>query len=252
LPTFLPARRRFVQLAAALAAVPGAPAVSSAATANIPGKGKPVAGTALHWLDGQPPARFEGATLGVPWPRGTLRLPANKTLQFTLGAGAPAVQSWPLAYWPDGSLKWTAHAVAAGATATAPGWDLTAGASTAPSSGVSVTQSAAAIVVSAGELAWTVPTSGEYLVDSATRAGRVTMQHLRLVALRQDGAELEGAGSVRREAFTSKVTRVTIEQSGPVRAVLKLDGVHAARAGSSRAWLPFSVRLYFYAGADSV
>ena len=76
MPTFLPARRRFVQLAAALAAVPGAPAVSSAATANIPGKGKPVAGTALHWLDGRAPARFEGATFGVPWPRGTLRLGA--------------------------------------------------------------------------------------------------------------------------------------------------------------------------------
>jgi hypothetical protein len=250
LPTFLPARRRFVQLAAALAAVPGAPAVCSAATANLPGKGKPVTGTALRWLDGQAPARFEGATLGVPWPRGTLRLPANKTLQFTLGAGAPAVQSWPLAYWPDGSLKWTGHAVAAGATA--PGWDLKAGASTAPTAGVSVTESAAAIVVSAGELAWTVPTSGEYLIDSATRAGRVTMQHLRLVALRQDGAELDAAGSVRREAFTSKVTRVALEQSGPVRVVLKLDGVHAARAGSSRTWLPFSVRLYFYAGADSV
>ena len=25
------------------------------------------------------------------------------------------VQSWPLAYWPDGSLKWTGHAVTASA-----------------------------------------------------------------------------------------------------------------------------------------
>jgi hypothetical protein len=27
---------------------------------------------------------------------------------------AVALQTWPLAYWPDGSLKWTAHAVGAG------------------------------------------------------------------------------------------------------------------------------------------
>ncbi|QYG04397.1 Tat pathway signal sequence domain protein [Massilia sp. NP310] len=236
-------------MAAALAAVPGAPIASNAATANVGGKGKPVAGTALRWLDGQPPARFEGATLGVPWPRGALRLPADKILRFTLGSSGPALQSWPLAYWPDGSLKWTAHAVAGGVTAS--GWNLEAGAG-AVKAGVSVRQSAGALTVSAGELTWTVPTSGEYLVERATRAGRVTMQHLRLVALRQDGAEPEGAGSVRRELFTSKVTRVTLEQDGPVRAVVKLDGVHTARAAAGRDWLPFSVRLYFYVGSDSV
>lgn len=53
-------------MAAALAAVAGAPINAQAATANVGGKGQPVAGTALRWLDGQPPARFEGATLGVP------------------------------------------------------------------------------------------------------------------------------------------------------------------------------------------
>lgn len=238
-----------MQLAAALAAVPGAPIASHAATANVGDKGKPVAGTALRWLDGQAPARFEGATLGVPWPRGTLRLPADKVLRFSLGADGPALQSWPLAYWPDGSLKWTAHAVAGGVTAS--GWNLEAGAGTARA-GVSVRQSRDAFTITAGDLAWTVPTSGEYLVERATRAGRVTMQHLRLVALHQDGAEPEGEGSVRRELFTSKVTRVTLEQDGPVRAVVKLDGVHAARTGSARDWLPFSVRLYFYAGSESI
>lgn len=37
-----------------------------------------------------------------------------------------------------------------------------------------------------------------------------------------------------------------------MRAVVKRDGVHAARAGSTRDWLPFSLRLYFHAGADNV
>ena len=36
---------------------------------------------------------------------------------------------------------------------------------------------------------------------------------------------------------------VTVEQDGPVRAVVRLDGKHGD-------WLPFTVRLYFYAGAD--
>jgi hypothetical protein len=238
-------RRRFLQSAAAASFLSTLPGLSGAITANTGGKADPVAGTALRWLDGKAPARFDGATLGVPWPRGTLRLPAGKRLEFTLGAGAPAMQSWPLAYWPDGSLKWTAHAIAGGAPAA--GWDLQSGASAAGT--VSVRKEAGQVVVTAGDIAWTVPTSGEYLVASAVRAGRTTMRNLKLVALRQDGPEPEGAGSVARQPFTSKVTKVTVEQAGPVRALLKLDGVHA---GGGRDWLPFSVRLYFYAGSDSV
>ncbi|MEM9964529.1 MAG: hypothetical protein AAGC58_04195, partial [Asticcacaulis sp.] len=58
--------------------------------------------TDLIWLDGAPPKNFEGVTLGVPWPRGALKKNASLTV-----AGA-ASQSWPIAYWPDGSVKWTA------------------------------------------------------------------------------------------------------------------------------------------------
>ena len=118
-------------------------------TANTGAKPVPVSETALRWLDGQAPARFEGCTLGVPWPRGTLRLPANKRLDFTLGANGPAMQSWPLAYWPDGSLKWTAHAVAGGATAE--GYSLARGAQARGT--VAVKESADGILVTAGELA---------------------------------------------------------------------------------------------------
>jgi len=42
-----------------------------------------------------------------------------------------------------------------------------------------------------------------------------------------------------------------VEQTGPVRAVVKLEGVHKAETGA-REWLPFTVRLYFYAGLEQV
>ena len=57
--------------------------------------------------------------------------------------------------------------------------------------------------------------------------------------------------ATRREKFTGKVNQVTVEQSGPVRAVLKVEGMHKATTGS-REWLPFVVRLYFSAGQESV
>jgi len=234
-------RRGFLQSTAAASLATSLPA-AQAATANLPGPATPVADTPLRWLDGQAPARFEGATFGVPWPRGQIRSTA-KALDFR--TGNHAIQSWPLAYWPDGSLKWTAHALAGGV----PAGELKLENGKPAAGGLTVKQTAAQIVISAGDLSWTVPTRGEALIAEATRAGRVTLKNLRLVALRQDGAEPELDGKTARQAFSSKVNTVTVEQQGPVRAVLKLDGTHT---GNGRDWLPFSVRLYFYAGAESV
>jgi len=71
-------------------------------------------GAALHWLEGKAPATTAGATWGVPWPRGRFAKDATFALR-TAGGEAVPVQSWPTAYWPDGSLKWTAHAIGADA-----------------------------------------------------------------------------------------------------------------------------------------
>jgi hypothetical protein len=235
-----------MQSAASAAVLSTFPTLALAATANDGSKARPVAGTVLRWLDGKTPARFEGATLGVPWPRGAVRAPAKGPLQLRLGgAGSLAMQSWPLAYWPDGSLKWTAHAVAGGAPPESFTFD-----NGAPAAGtVSVKQTAAAITVTVGDTVWTVPAAGVHLIASATRGGRTIVQNVKLLALRQDGPEPDDTGTVTRQSFTSRVEKVTVEQTGPVRATLKLDGMHS---GQGRAWLPFSVRLYFYAGTQSV
>ena len=72
-----------------------------------------------------------------------------------------------------------------------------------------------------------------------------------LVCLRRDGAEDPEVGRARQERFTSEVDTVTVEQRGPVRAVVRVQGRHRAERGR-RSWLPFSIRLYFYAGSDGV
>src|SRR5688572_11903849 len=65
----------------------------------------------LRWLNGAPAGGFDGATLGVPWPRGMVQ--PKQPLTISVDGKAIATQTWPLAYWPDGSLKWTGHAVSA-------------------------------------------------------------------------------------------------------------------------------------------
>src|SRR4051794_21439483 len=68
----------------------------------------------LRWLDGPPPEFIGGATWGVPWPRGNVS--ASQQFALSTTTGEIPLQTWPLAYWPDGSIKWTAHAIGAHTT----------------------------------------------------------------------------------------------------------------------------------------
>ena len=115
-------RREFV-----LAAAAGAAAVhlsggsrghaqtrpATAAGPSTSNAGDPVE---LHWLEGDVPRLTAGVTWGVPWPRGAH--PADRSFALTTPAGEPVpLQTWTTATWPDGTLKWTAHAIPPGAGA---------------------------------------------------------------------------------------------------------------------------------------
>jgi hypothetical protein len=209
----------------------------------------------LDWLGQAPVPATTGVSWGVPWPRGAV--PKNQTFTLTTGAGRTLpLQTWPLAYWPDGSLKWSGFATVAGpedagAFTLAPGVVAPAAAATAGSAVVRVRRSETAIEVDTGRLRARVGQWGGDLIDSLAVAGREVARRGRLVCVVQDRID-EGAGPApRREVFAGRTERVTVEQEGPVRAVVKVEGRHRA-VGGSRDWLPFVVRLYFYAGQESV
>ncbi|GGI00557.1 hypothetical protein ACFFGR_05765 [Arthrobacter liuii] len=219
-----------------------------------------MAETLIRWMDGGAPAEISGGTTwGMPFARGTV--PGPGSLRMKDAAGNPvASQAWPLATWPDGSLKWAGMALPATGSpsdtylVTADGGAAPA-ASQPPSGGasVTVTESADAITVDTGRLQMVINRRGSTLFSSLSRDGRAVARDARLVSLLQDRIH-EGAGTARRAAFTGGVTAVALEQSGPVRAVVRLEGNHRPDAPESgrRDWLPFVVRFYFYANARSV
>jgi len=81
------------------------------------------------------------------------------------------VQSWPLAWWPDGSLKWTAHAVGAG-PARRTKLILAPGTPTAPAKPVQVSETADTIEVDTGVIRCTVAKKGATVIASIVRDGR--------------------------------------------------------------------------------
>ena len=203
---------------------------------------------ALRWLEDTVPAQLTaGATWGVPWPRGALGPDQAFALVAESGESVP-VQSWPTGWWPDGSVKWTAHAISA-APARSASYSLQTGAPAAQTSAITVDENPGRVQVGTGVITVEFPKHGENVVSWIRRGDTVIAEAGRLVASRQDVPDTDGAEKVAHEVFTSKVSEVTVEQSGPVRAVVRVKGAH--RKGK-RTWLPFDVRFYLYAGSDGV
>ena len=162
------------------------------------------------------------------------------------------LQSWPLAFWPDGSLKWTAHALPPTATIGNGPFEVIAQRG-APTFAHVIT----AVESDTGDRdryrRLPVPhrALGPNIITSITRNGREALRDGKLVLLRQDRAAGPEDTRITQQNFESVVEKVTLEQRGPVRAVVKVEGKHAA-AAERRRWLPFTLRFYFYAGSDAL
>jgi len=210
------------------------------------------AGMPLHWLEGAP-TMTTGATWGVPFPEGKYQKETHFGILDSTGQGLP-LQSWPLATWPDGSLKWSAFAIGANAGLSdhltlVSGTAVSVDTKTTAFRPLTVTQDAGAIHIDTGVMQCVVAKHGQTLIQSITRDGREIARDGKLVCLDRNKPDLDSDGSVTQQSFTGEISKVTVEQSGPIRAVVKIEGKHA---GAGRQWLPFIVRLYFYAGGDSI
>ena len=193
-----------------------------------------------RWIDGEPPAApAEGQCWGLAWPRG--QLPDTTPLAATAPDGtALPLQSWTLARWPDSSRKWTAHALPAlpvlpTSVRVAPGKAST------PRAPLRVLETAEAIDILNGALRWHFPRSGTMLLRAVGEGGTDLLGPLQLT-----GEIRLAAPDGNRVPLEGVVERVALEQAGPVRAVLRIEGHHR---GAGRTLLPFTLRIECYAGS---
>jgi hypothetical protein len=250
-------RREFLKGAALAGAAMGGPGMASGHLLAAAGLGAGQAGSPLPppapvrlgWLGNEVPRVAGGVSWGVPWAKGAVR--AGSTFSLSGGAGPLPLQSWPLASWPDGSVKWSGLATVVPAGMAGP-FTLAIGAGAPVSGRLTVSHENGSVVVDTGVLRCAIPAAGGgHLVESMTMDGRVVAGPGELVCVLQSGPPGAAEDVTPRERFVGAVRKVTVEQSGPVRACVKLEGVHKG-VKSAREWLPFHVRLYFYSGESSV
>ncbi|MDX6279600.1 MAG: hypothetical protein QOH03_671, partial [Kribbellaceae bacterium] len=230
------------QVLAGLAAAPVASLLDTPAAVAQPAA---VPEVKLSWLEGLPNTAAV-TTWGTPWPKGSVTPDQTFALTAADGSAVP-VQSWPTAYWPDGSLKWSAHAIAPAAPSHS--YTLTAGTAAAPATAVTVKNEKRYLDVDTGVIKARIPKDGTDLISQVWRNGVEIARKGHLVNLKQDKIADDEEATTKRDLFESEITSVKVEQAGPVRAVIRIDGRHTA--GKGRSWLPFTVRLYFYAGAEN-
>ncbi|HWU47664.1 MAG TPA: Tat pathway signal sequence domain protein [Humibacter sp.] len=215
----------------------------------------------VGWLGGDAPESLDrAAAFGVPLRRGFVREVGELGVVDEKRDVVPA-QLWPLATWPDGSLKWVGIAVAqraaryavvsSDAAGSVPAHDRVFGKqATEPVRGIRVSETGEGILIDTGVAAVMITRSGRNLIDSIVCGGTTVARDVALLsALQTTLPEQDETRS--RIPFGATVTSATVEQSGPVRAVVRVQGEHESADGSRR-WLPFTVRLYFTTGSAAV
>jgi hypothetical protein len=203
----------------------------------------------VDWLGKSVPLVEQGISWGVPWAPGMVTADQEFALSTGEGVSMP-LQTWPLAYWPDGSIKWLGCATVAGPGHTGP-LKLAPGKASASAQGIEISESETDILINTGALSCRIPRKGGNLVKEMIMDGKPVAGGGHLECILEQEMAGDGFKTIRMEDFRSEIQKVTIEQAGPVRAVVHIEGVHKSVQGE-REWLPFSVRLYFYAGVSPV
>jgi len=186
---------------------------------------------------------------GVPFPRGHVADDTPVRLSDASGKALP-VQAHALARWPDGSVQWLLVQTIAPIDAADPGaFRLEYGREVKPYRprwAVRVRDLADRVSVNTGALQFLVLKTGFRFLDSL----HVDLDgdgQFRLAEQLLSGDDLGGC-FVNDEYDSRNATprEVTVEEAGPVRAVIKVAGTHVNAAGEES--LDYVVRIHAYAG----
>ena len=203
----------------------------------------------LQWL-AAPPDTDTPIGFGAPFPKGKL-YPENAIRLSGEEGQAILADHWPLAYWPDGSVKWEGFAAVIPAHTGKVSLEVEKKPARQAVSGIKVTEKDGMILVNTGVIRAFISGRNGALIDSLVYDTVKIGGKIDLICSTQNETFTENTRQLVFNSYTGEVHRVEVERTGKVRALVKLEGVYKALEGE-REWLPFRVRLYFYAGSERV
>ena len=205
----------------------------------------------LRWI-GETPKTDTPNTWGVPFEQGYVQ--PDSRFSLTAKESTLAHDFWPLAYWPDGSVKWGAFATVVPGDTDSLRLSIDFKRKNSQKKGDKSPSSHiiynSKFIINTGLLTAHISREGGCLFDSLIYKGTKVADKARLICqTREKVFSNEGEETFRQRNFESRIKACDIERSDRVRTVVKVEGMHT---DGKREWLPFVVRLYFYQGSEQV
>lgn len=184
---------------------------------------------------------LNGVSFGMPWRRGQYQPGQTFIIADEIENLQWPLDSRELAYWDDGSLKWTAHSIS-GHIGYYPAEYTVQGAPHQEEfkGCVKVERESDSLLVTSSQglqLRFAAP-GGSSLLENLSLDGKTVCTGATVVA------------SINETKYTTHVEKLEIENFTISRAVIKVSGV--VEAGGDAKHLPFDVRFYVYSNASSV
>lgn len=205
----------------------------------------------LHWI-GATPVGDKPVTFGVPFDEKTL-MPTGRMALMSSTRGFIESDQWPMAFWPDGSVKWLGVAATVPADAGMLSLDPISGKrkNNAGKKNITVGRTTNGLRIATGNTVTYISGGGENLIDSIVEDGKRVAVDARLIATTVSQPYNEGVASQTFKSYTGRIDSVAVEKEGANRVCVRLSGKYHD-ANGTRAWLPFTVRLYFFGNTSEM
>ncbi len=179
----------------------------------------------MHWLDGR--EKYGMVTFGVPWKSGEVFTGQN------VEVNGVASQTKSLAFWPDGSIKWSS------VTARIDTDEISIGVTDRmPQPGNRVSEDVEKISVSNGLFSTEFPRTGKIFMRTPYAEGSLTS----ILERRSQDGETQ----IRKEiSFAGEIARLELFESGPLKTTVKISGVYRANDGSTFLRFILYVSIFF-------
>ena len=180
---------------------------------------------------------FGYTTFGCMWKRGECTAETEYVCKTKEGVEIP-MQSRITAYWPDGSVKWTAHT--ADATLLGSEIEVLPG-NPEVTEGMSCTETEEEILLRAGMISLIVKKDGRHLFAEASKGGKPYLCNAEAVLCLEEPRIVEGWPGKLTKSYTSRIESYSIEECGSLKTIIRFDGIHETVTGEQK--LPFIIRM---------
>lgn len=180
------------------------------------------------------------ATFGCLWPKGMCADSTPFICQTRDGRYVP-IQTRVTAWWPDGSIKWTAHTGSCALLGQEIEVLPAKQAVPMPADCITISQTDRELILSNGIFTMRIPQDGQVLFTEVTQQGVQRLCSARPELILEEPGELNGHAIRIEKRYTGRVDSVVLEETGALQTTVKYTGTHVDGTGEEK--LPFIIRL---------